>query len=128
MKRPSKKKKRISVQSAKGKGRRLQQWACLKISELTGFKWGKDQPIESRGMGQSGTDVRMEKQVLDKFPFSVECKSQESWGVHSWIEQAKMNQQKGMDWLLICKRNQKPPVIIMDGERFFKMLKKLNDV
>ena len=119
-----KKKKRITVQSAKDKGRRLQQWACQKISELTGFEWGKDKPIESRAMGQSGSDIRMEKEVIEKFPFAIECKYQESWAVPSWIEQARSYQKQGIDWILICKRNQKPPVIIMDAHAFFEMLKK----
>jgi len=121
------KKKRISPQSAKGKGRRLQKWVCKKISELTGFEWGSsgdDKPIESRPMGQSGTDVRMESQVRIAFPFSVECKWQETWNVPAWIEQAKENQVEGTDWLLICRRSRKPPIIVMDAMKFFEILKK----
>lgn len=119
-----KKKKKIQVSSAKAKGRNLQQWVCEKISDLTGFEWGQDKSIESRGMGQNGVDVRLEKAVLRKFPYSVECKFQESWNVHQWIEQAKQNQIKGTDWLLVCKRSRKNPVVIMDAEVFFKLLKK----
>ena len=44
----------MKPQSAKAKGRTLQQWICKKISEFTGFPCGKDCPIESRPMGQSG--------------------------------------------------------------------------
>lgn len=120
-------KKRITPQSAKAKGRRLQQWVCQQISELTGFPWGSsgdDCPIESRSMGQSGTDVRMESHVQKLFPYSVECKFQESWGVHSWVEQAQKNQTPGTDWLLICKRSRRRPVVIMDAKTFFKLLKK----
>jgi hypothetical protein len=117
-----KKKKRISVQSAKAKGRRLQQWAGQMIADLTGFEFGHDCPIESRGMGQSGTDVRMDAQVLKQFPFSVECKSQESWSVHSWIDQAKNNELPDTDWLLICKRSRHSPVAVLDAETFFKIL------
>jgi len=121
-------KKRISVQSAKAKGRNLQKWACQKISDLTGFEWGSvtdgDFPISSRPMGQNGTDVRMESNVLKAFPFSVECKCQESWGVHSWIEQAQANQLKNTDWLLIAKRSRKKPIIMMDADRFFELLNK----
>lgn len=115
--------RRIQIQSAKAKGRSLQQWACKMISELTGFEWGKDKPIESRGMGQSGVDVRLEKEVLKKFPFSVECKAQESWNVHEWIDQASKNQMKNTNWLLVCKRSRKEPIIIMDAKAFFNLLK-----
>ena len=120
------KKKRISTQSAKAKGRRLQQYACEKISELTGYEWGSsgdDKPIESRPMGQSGTDVRMESHVRKLFPYSVECKFQESWSVPAWIEQARTNQTEGTDWLLIMKHSQKSPVVVIDAEKFFEILK-----
>ena len=116
------KKKPISIASRKQKARVLQQWVCKKISELTGMKWGKDCPIESRPMGQSGVDVRLDKDALLEFPFSVECKFQESWNVHSWVKQARSNKIKGTNWLLIAKRSRGKPVVIMDAEAFFDLL------
>lgn len=116
-------KKRISVGSAKAKGRNLQKWVCSKIAELTGHEWGKDQDIESRPMGQTGVDVRMTREVLSLFPFSVECKRQENWSVPSWIEQARRNQIPNTDWLLVIQRNFKDPVVVMDAEAFFYILK-----
>lgn len=109
---------------AKAKGRSLQRWVCKKIAELTGFEWGKDKPIESSPMGQSGADVRLESRVLDVFPFSVECKFQERWSVPKWIEQAKANEAEGTHWLLVCKQSRKPPVVILDAEAFFEIVKK----
>jgi hypothetical protein len=126
MKRGEPKKKRITISSAKAKGRNLQQWVCQKISDLTGFPTGQDQPIESRPMGQDGCDVRLESSVLAKFPFSVECKFQESWSVHAWVEQAKANQREDTDWLLVCKRSRKSPVVIMDAVAFFNLLMRSN--
>lgn len=123
-------KKRITPQSAKAKGRVLQQWVCKQISELTGHEWGSsgdDKPIESRPMGQSGCDVRMESHVQEKFPFSIECKFQESWAVPSWIKQAKENQKEGTDWLLVAKSSRKDPVVIMDALAFFKLLRTQRD-
>lgn len=128
MKRTTKPKKpRIKVSSAKAKGRNLQKWVCEKISQLTGYPTGKDQPIESRPMGQSGTDVRMERCVKKLFPYSVECKAQESWSIPKWIKQAQQNKEKGTDWLLVCKRSRENPIIIMDAEVFFELLKYIND-
>lgn len=118
-------KKKISVASAKAKGRRLQQWVCQQISDLTGFEWGRDCPIESRGMGQQGVDVRLEGRVLKLFPFSVECKAQESWSIHAWIEQAQENNIPDTDWLLVAKRSRKDPVVVMDAKAFFKLLRKV---
>lgn len=122
------KQRKITRQSAKDKGRRLQSWACKKVSEITGFEWGssgEDKPIESRPMGQHGTDVRMESQVIKLFPFSVECKYRETWSVPQWIQDTKENQIEGTDWLLIIKKNHLDPVVIMDAERFFEIYRKL---
>ena len=116
------KKKRITVQSAKAKGRKAQQWIMRKISDLTGIPCGKDELIASREMGQSGTDVRLIGKAQKAFPWSVECKWQESWSVPAFIRQAKENQKKGTDWLLLMKRNQHEYVVVLDAEVFFKLL------
>jgi len=116
---------RITRKSAKQRGRSLQQYACRKISELTGYEWGssgEDKPIESRPMGQTGPDVRLDDRVLEQFPYAVECKNVQSWSVPSWIEQAKQNRWKGSNWLIIAKRNHKRPVVILDADAFFKLL------
>ena len=117
-----KKKRKIQISSAKAKGRKLQQWVCEKISQILGIPWGKDEMIASREMGQSGTDVRLVGEAKKRFPFSIECKWQESWALPSWIKQAKENQEEGTDWLLICKKSRMEPVVIMDAERFFEIV------
>lgn len=121
-------KKRITTQSAKAKGRSLQQWVCKKISEITGYEWGQDKPIESRGMGQSGVDVRLEEEVLKVFPFSIECKWQEKWSIPNWIKQAKSNQKPDTNWLLICKKSRQPPVVILDADVFFSLMAEVLNV
>lgn len=121
-------KRKISISSAKAKGRNLQQWVCQKISDLLGIEWGKDELIASREMGQAGTDVRLLGEAQERFPFSVECKWQESWSVLAWIKQAQENQKAGTDWLLVLKKNRVKPVVVMDGERFFELLRRIQDV
>ena len=119
------KKPRIKVSSAKAKGREFQQWVCRQISAITGYEFGKagkDYPIESRPMGQRGVDVRMEERVLNKFPFSVECKRQENWSVPAWIEQARKNQLPNTDWLLFMRRSRTPAVVVMDALAFFRLV------
>lgn len=113
------KKKRITVASAKAKGRSLQKWIAKKISEITGIECGKDCLIQSREMGQSGTDVRLIGIAKEKFPFSVEAKNQETWSIPAWIQQAKENQVKGTDWLLFIKKNRHEEIVIMDAKAFF---------
>ena len=119
-------KKKIKPRSAKNKGRKLQVWVAQKISELTGISYGMDKEIESRQMGQAGTDVRLSKEALKEFPYSVECKAVEKLSLPSWIEQAKENQVEGTNWLVIFKRSRDKPVVVMDAERFFELLKEKN--
>lgn len=121
------KKKRISVSSAKAKGRNLQQWAAAKISELTGLPWGKDELIASREGAQNGTDVRLVGEAREKFPFAVECKWCESWAIPAWIKQAKSNEEPGMDWLLIIKKNHHEPIVVLDADKFFEILGRITD-
>jgi len=117
-------KKTITVASRKGKARVLQSWVCERVSELTGVPRGKDEEITSREMGQSGTDVRMSKQVLQMFPYSVECKNQETWSLPAFIAQSKKNQLPDTDWLLFLTKNGHEEIAVLDGDVFFKILAK----
>lgn len=121
------KKKRISVQSAKAKGRKLQKWVAEKLSEITGIPCGKDCLIQSREMGQSGTDVKLIGSALDAIGMAIECKNCESWSVHSWIEQAKSNESPNTDWVIFAKRKRNNPVVIIDAEVFLRMFKEIHD-
>lgn len=113
----------IKPSSAKAKGRRLQQWVCKKISELLGLPFGPDEAIASREMGQAGTDIRLVGEVKKLFPYSVECKAQEKMFVPAWVKQARENQIYGTNWLLVTKRNREKPLVIMEFDTFFKLLK-----
>ena len=129
----TKRKKAITVASRKAKGRALQDWACMKVSEVTGIPWGKtdDDQIRPRPMGQSGPDVIMTPNVRAKLPFTIECKNQKQWSVLKYIEQAKANCYPNTDWLLILKRTGRTKaekteeVVVLDAEVFFALLKKL---
>lgn len=116
-------KRRISVQSAKAKGKTLQNWTCQQISDLLGLPWGPDEYIASREGAQIGTDVRLVGPALEQFPYAVECKFQESWSIHEWIKQAKSNEKDGTRWLLIAKKSRIDPVVVMDAKYFFELLR-----
>lgn len=112
----------IKHRSAKAKGRRLQQWVAGKISDLLGIPWGPDELIASREGSQSGVDIRLVGEAKRMFPFSIECKSQETWSVPAWIKQAKNNKSEGTTWMLVCKKKNLAPVVVMDAADFFIML------
>lgn len=121
------KKKKISPSSAKAKGRSFQQWVCQQISDLLDIPWGADELIASREMGQSGTDVRLIGEAAKRFPYAIECKWQETWSLPAWIKQAKSNQKKGTDWLLFAKRSRESPIVVMEADHFFKLLRRLEE-
>lgn len=111
------------IQSRKQKGRRLQKWIAEKISGLTQLSCGQDGDIESRPMGQSGTDIRLSKKARELFPFSVESKNCESWSVLSAIQQCKDNLYDNTEWLVFFSKNNFSPIVILDAEVFFDILK-----
>jgi len=115
----------MKTSSAKQKGRSLQKWVSDQISKITGIQNGKDELIDSRGMGQSGTDIILIGEAKKLFPYSVECKKQEKWSIHEYIKQAQANTIDGTDWLLVLSKNRSKPVVVMDAEVFFNLQKKV---
>jgi len=116
----------IKIRSRKNKGKRLQNTTAERISKMLEIPWGADKDIESRTMGLSGVDIILRGEALKLFPFSIENKNCEKWNdILKWIEQAKYNQKKGTDWMLICKKNRMEPVVIMDMEQFFKLYERI---
>jgi len=112
----------VKVRSKKNKGKRLQNWGAEMVSKITGLSWGHDsQPIRSREMGQCGVDIVLNEEARELFSFSVEAKNQEAWHFPAWIEQAKKNKVDGTDWLLLVKKNNIKPIIVIDANVFFKL-------
>jgi len=114
----------MKTASCKAKARKLQQHVCQKIADLLNMKWGKDEMIASREMGQSGVDVRLVGKARELFPYAVECKWQEKINIWAAIKQAKENCDEDLpDWLLFIKRNREEPYVILDMELFFTLLR-----
>jgi len=117
------KKKPISIASRKAKARVAQNWVAKKISDLLNVPWGADEVIEPRRMGQPGVDIRLEKEVREDFPWSLEIKNQETWNIPAAIRQAKENQMNSTDWLVVMKKNNHDYIAILDADVFFDLLR-----
>ena len=78
----------MKTQSAKAKGRKLQQWVRDQLIEQLDVH---PEDIESRSMGAGGEDLIMARAARQKFPFSIECKNVEKLNVWEAYEQAKSN-------------------------------------
>ena len=107
----------MKTQSAKAKGRRFQQWVRnLLIEELSVHP----EDIESRSMGAGGEDLIMARAAREKFPYSIECKNQESLNVWKSYQQAESNSGDHEPILFINRNNQKP-LVVVDAEYFVRL-------
>ena len=110
-------------QSAKAKGRNLQK----KVRELLIEQLNIDpEDIESRSMGAGGEDLIMAKAARNLFPYSIECKNQESLNIWAAYKQAEENC-KGYEPLAIIKRNHHKPLAVVDLETFILLNRKEDD-
>ena len=100
----------MKTQSAKAKGRRLQQWVRDMLIEHRNVH---PEDIESRSMGAGGEDLIMARDARQKFPFSIECKNQEKVNVWSAYEQASDNSGKYEPIAVIKKNNSKLALLFL---------------
>jgi hypothetical protein len=104
----------MKVQSAKAKGRRLQQWVRDMLIEMLEVH---PEDVESRSMGAGGEDLIMARAARQKFPFSVECKNTEKLNVWDAYDQACANS-GDYEPILFIKKNGRRPLVVLDAENF----------
>ena len=104
-------------QSAKAKGRRLQQQFRELLIEELGIH---PEDIESRSMGAGGEDLIMARAAREKFPYSIECKNQEKLNLWESYKQATENS-KDYEPIVVIKKNNHKKLVIVDAEYFVKL-------
>jgi|TARA_B100000941_G_C28102969_1_gene349330 hypothetical protein len=110
----------MRTQSKKAKGRRLQQWVRdILIEKLEVHP----EDIESRSMGAGGEDLIMSRSAREKFPYSIECKNQESLNIWKSYEQAQQNS-GNYEPIVVLKRNNVKPLVLVDADYFVELHKK----
>ena len=107
----------MKTQSAKAKGRRLQQWIRDILVEKLNIH---PEDIESRSMGAGGEDLIMARAARESFPYSVECKNQEKINIWESYKQAEENS-KDYEPIVVLKRNNHKPLVLVDAEYFVKL-------
>ena len=119
----------MKTQSAKAKGRRLQQWFRDLLIEKLDIH---PEDIESRSMGAGGEDLVMARAAREKFPFSIECKNVEKLNVWEAYNQAKENSTpsrlsgNAYEPLVVMKKNNHKALVVLDAEKFVEICQKLN--
>ena len=109
----------MKPQSAKSKGRKLQQWFAKLLVDVLDMD---EEDLESRPMGSQGEDIIMGKLSRGKFPYSIECKNQEAVNVWKAYAQAQENC-KSYEPLVVIKRNRSKPLVLVDAEHFVSLFK-----
>ena len=110
----------MKTQSAKAKGRKLQKWMRELLIEKLDIH---PEDIESRSMGAGGEDLIMARAAREKFPLSVECKNHEKVNVWESYKQAEDNS-KDYEPVVVIKRNNAKPLVVIDAEYFVSMFNK----
>ena len=113
-------------QSAKAKGRKLQQWARDKLIEYFGLS---AQDVRSTSMGSAGEDLLFSPAAQKMIPFSIECKNRGAIAVYGWWEQACSQEKVSSDIqpLVILKQDRSQPLALCDADWLFKTMKELHD-
>jgi len=107
----------LKTSSAKAKGRRFQQWVRDQIIETLNVN---PEDIESRSGGAGGEGLIMARAAREKFPFSIECKNQETLNVWKSYEQAEANS-GDYEPIVFIKRNNQKPLVVVDAEYFIRI-------
>ncbi len=110
----------MKTSSCKNKGRRLQQQVVTKI--LKTFPKLTDRDVRSQPMGVSGDDVILSEVASNMFPFSIECKCQESLSIWKSLKQAEQNNRK-LPAMLVFKRNHSKTYVALELDNLMKLLK-----
>lgn len=108
----------MKPQSAKAKGRKLQQWTRDTILKYSPSLEPDD--VKSTSMGAGGEDVQLSPAARKQYPVSIECKSRANYAFYKDYDQACVNTPEGSEPVLVAKANHRPAVVIVDAEWFFK--------
>lgn len=111
----------MKPQSAKAKGRRLQQTVRDRILET--FPSLEPDDVRSASMGASGEDLLLSPAARRLFPFSVECKNQERLNIWTALTQAESNSRDGKTPLLVFTRNRAATYVALPFDVFLDLVK-----
>jgi hypothetical protein len=77
-------------------------------------------------MGAGGEDVLLSAAARKLVPFQIECKNKEKQAVYTMYKQA--SEHGSHEPLLIVKENYADPLVVVDAQLFFKILRRYIDV
>ena len=110
----------MNNKSRKQKGRRLQRWVSDQLHKH--FPQFAPGDVRVAIMGERGLDIKLSPFAKKVLPYDFECKNQErNKTVYNFYKQAKKN--GVLEPVLVVKQNKEKPLIVLDAEHFFKLIK-----
>lgn len=107
--------------SCKAKGRNLQNWICERVREVFSLSQNDVKPAI---MGESGIDIKLSDKARKEFPYAIEAKNVERLNVYQAWHQAITNAaDEELIPMLIIKKNRETPLMIIDANYGFELLK-----
>ncbi len=106
-------------QSAKSKGRRLQQE--VRDAVLATFPSLEPDDVRSTSMGASGADLLLSPAARRLFPYSVECKNVESLNIHKALAQAKSGAVPNTTPIVVFRKNGTLPSVALPFNVFLHL-------
>ena len=113
----------MKTQSAKAKGRKLQQHVRDAIIEAFKEHGVEPDDVKSTAMGQGGADVQLSPFAKSFFPYSVECKSHKGMAIYGIYSQAEANTDKDTEPLVVVKINNRKPLAVVDFDHYMMLVK-----
>ena len=102
------------------KGRKLAKLVADKI--LKTFRHLKKADVRVAGTGANGPDIKLSRIAKRLVPYQFECKAQNRLKtVWKWKKQSDKN--TNLDGVLIMKMNGKNPLVVIDMDLFFDLIK-----
>lgn len=111
----------MKTQSAKAKGRRLQQHVASLLLET--FPELTEDDVRSTSMGAQGEDIQLSPKARSFIPYSIECKNQERVNVWESIQQSITNS-KGYTPIVVIKKNNTQPHVVISLKEFVNLIAK----
>jgi hypothetical protein len=109
----------MTPQSAKSKGRRLQQMVRDLLLKYKPTLHPDD--IKSTSMGAGGEDVQLSPAARKEYPIQIECKNKENYK-NVYRDYKQSGEHGKYEPVLIVKINQERPLAIVDAEFFIREL------
>ena len=110
----------MTPQSAKAKGRNLQQLVAKKLIES--FPQFTELDIKSTSMGVTGEDVQLSQTAKDLLQIQIECKNRAKIAVFQDYAQAKTHGKS--EPVVVLKQNHSKPLALIDLDYYISLLKR----